>query len=401
MVSTVAEAGRRAPAGWPRRLFPTMRSLIPIVVLAAAVAGGCRPSSELPPSHSAADSIEATPAAASTQLPATPVSSAPAPLPANEEGRIPVLEYHLIGGTDGTWTRSAARFRGDLELLHARGYRPVSVSQLVSGELHLAAGLSPVVFTFDDASPSQFRWIERDGNRVVDDTSAIGIWRAFQKEHADWESRATFCLLPGAMVGRSFFGDKGIEGQKTEWRFEKLRELVAEGFELCDHTLWHATLSRYPSAVVQEQIARGVMAIDSAVPGYRVRTFALPLGIWPKDRSLARRGAWTDPKSGRTVRYDFDAILLVAGGPARSPHDPAFDPLKITRTIVTGNAVEDVLDALDKQGNRYVSDGDPKRVARPTVVADAATATAPKATRAGSARSARSARKTGTAATGR
>ena len=340
------------------------------VLAAAVLAGGCRPSPDLPAPATTADSLApATTTADAKGGAVAGAAVAPPTRPANEMGRIPVLEYHLVGGTDGTWTRSAARFRADLELLYARGYRPVSMAQVVSRELDLPAGLSPVVFTFDDASPSQFRWIERDGRRVVDDTSAIGMWRAFQREHADWESRATFCVLPGAKAGRSFFGDKGIEGQLTEWRFEKLRELVRDGFELCNHTLWHATLSRYPAGVVQEQIARGVMAIDSAVPGYRVRTFALPLGIWPKDKSLARRGAWTDPKSGRTIRYNFDAILLVAGGPTRSPHDPAFDPLKITRTIVTGNAVVDVLDALDRQGDRYVSDGDPKRVARPAVVA--------------------------------
>ena len=48
---------------------------------------------------------------------------------------------------------------------------------------------------------------------------------------------------------------------------------------------------------MQEQIARNVMAIDSAVPGYKVRSFALPYGIWPKNRPLAWQGSWTDPKT--------------------------------------------------------------------------------------------------------
>lgn len=283
----------------------------------------------------------------------------------NELGRIPVLEYHVIGGKEGMFTRPVAKFRADLELLYARGYRPVTVAQLLDKSIDLPRGLSPVVFTFDDASPSQFRWIKQGDKRVLDDTSALGIWRAFQRMHNDWGSRATFCLLSGAAAGRSLFGDKGIEGQESAWRFEKVRELAKEGFELCDHTLWHATLSHYPAPVVQEQIARGAMAIDSAIPGYRVRTFALPLGVWPKDRSLAQRGEWTDKKSGRTVRYAFDAILEVAGGPSRSPHDPAFNPLSIPRTIVAGNALESTLDALDKGGNRYVSDGDPHAVAQP------------------------------------
>ncbi len=332
---------------------------------ALAFAAACSPSRDLSTPPSPQDEA-ASPAVVS----GGDVAAAAKLRVPNELGRIPVLEYHVIGGREGQYTRPAALFRADLELLYSRGYRPISVAQMLDKNIDLPAGLSPVVFTFDDASPSQFRWVKKGDQRVLDDTSALGIWRAFQRTHHDWESRATFCLLSGAAAGRSFFGDKGIDGQESAWRFEKLRELSRAGFELCDHTLWHATLSRYPSSVVQEQIARGAMAIDSAIPGYKVRTFALPLGVWPKDRSLAKRGAWTDPKSGRAVRYDFDAILEVAGGPSRSPFDTAFNPLSIPRTIVTGNALTNVLDALDRNGNRYVSDGDPHQVARlPNVVA--------------------------------
>ena len=78
---------------------------------------------------------------------------------------------------------------------------------------------------------------------------------------------ALFCLLSGAEAGRSFFGNKGIEGQETAWRFPKLRQLDSLGFELCNHTLWHARLDKYPDAFVQEQIARGELAIDSADAG--------------------------------------------------------------------------------------------------------------------------------------
>lgn len=283
----------------------------------------------------------------------------------NELGRIPVLEYHIIGGKEALFTRSAEGFRRDIDLLYERGYRPVSISDVVDHKLDLPVGLSPVVFTFDDASPGQFRYVERNGKRTLDDTSAMGIWQAMRRKHPDWSSRATFCLLPAAKEGHAFFGEKGIEGQKSEWRFEKLRSLVDAGFELCGHTLWHARLDRYPDAMVQEQIARGVLAIDSAVPGYVVRSFALPLGIWPRRRDLASRGTWHDAKSGRDVKYAFDAVLMVAGGASRSPYDTAFDARKIPRSIVTEQSIISLLDHLDAQGNRYVSDGDPRTVAHP------------------------------------
>jgi hypothetical protein len=274
----------------------------------------------------------------------------------NELGRIPILEYHLIGETEGRWQRERSRFRRDLEILYERGYRPVSVADLVDGRIDLPAGLSPVVFTFDDASPSQFRYVERpDGSLIIDSTSALGIWLDFTATHPGWENRGTFCVLSGAEAGRSFFGNKGIEGQKTEWRFKKVRFLAEQGFELCNHTLWHANLAKYDDAVVQEQIARGVMAIDSAVPGYRVRTLALPLGVWPKNRDLAARGSWRDPKDGRDIAYRFDAVLEVAGYPVSSPSSPHFTALSLDRVQVFGDKLEQTLDQLER--TRYVSAG--------------------------------------------
>jgi hypothetical protein len=288
-------------------------------------------------------------------------------LPPNEHGRIPILEYHLMGPTEGRWTRSPEGFRKDLELLYNRGYRPVTLRDVKARRLTLPVGTSPVVFTFDDASPGQFRYIERTGELQIDPTSAVGIWLDFARAHPGWDNKAVFCLLSGAEAGRSFFGNKDIEGQKTEWRHRKVKFLADQGFELCNHTLWHATLSnaKYSDAFVQEQIARLQLAVDSAVPGYRLRTLALPLGEWPKNRDLARAGSWTDPKTGRTTSYEHDTILQVAGGPARSPHDPTFDSLRLPRVQVFATELQTVLDRLDRERSRYVSDGDTTAVARP------------------------------------
>lgn len=283
----------------------------------------------------------------------------------NELGKIPVVEYHLITDRDATYSRERAHFRRDLELIYNKGYRPVTISQLLDRRIDLPHGLSPVVFVFDDASPSQFSYIEKNGQLEIDPNSGIGIWLDFRKTHPDWSNRAVFCMLSGAAAGRSLFGDKGIEGQKSEWRFRKVQWLKDQGFELCNHTLWHANLARYSDAVVQEQIARGQMAIDSAVPGYKVRTFALPLGVWPKNRALAKSGSWTDPKTGKVVRYDNEAILEVSGGPTESPFDPKFNPLSIKRIQAVGNEIETSLDRLERTGTRYVSDGDPNTIAKP------------------------------------
>jgi hypothetical protein len=217
------------------------------------------------------------------------------------------------------------------------------------------AGMSPVVFVFDDASPEQFRYIEHDGALEIDTASAVGIWLDFAKSHPGWNNRATFCMLNGGAAGHNFFGDSPkFEGQKKEWRFQKVKWLADQGFELCAHTLWHAMLNKYSDAVVQEQIARNVMGIDSVIPGYRVRSFALPYGIWPKNRQLAWQGQWTDPKTGQTHAYKFDAVMEVSGGPTRSPYDPQFDPHSITRIEAIGDGIRRTLDRLDQSATRYV-----------------------------------------------
>lgn len=298
-------------------------------------------------------------------IPANADSGPRTDLPPNELGRIPVLEYHLITEPEGRWTRTPENFRKDLELLYSRGYRPVSLRDVVTKQIDLPAGTSPVVFTFDDASPGQFSYIEQNGELVIDPESAVGIWLDFAKEHPGWGNEAVFCMLSGAEAGRSFFGNKDIEGQKTEWRHRKVAFLAEQGFELCNHTLWHATLSKYDDAFAQEQIARLQLAVDSAVPGYQVKSFALPLGEWPKNRDVAAKGAWTDPKTGKTTSYEHDVVLLVAGGPARSPYDPEFDGLRLPRVQVHSNELQRTLDGLDNHRTRYISDGDPRTVAQP------------------------------------
>lgn len=278
-------------------------------------------------------------------------------LAANHLGRIPILEYHLICcNANHEYTRTIESFRKDLEDVYARGYRPITVSQMLDKDFRdVPAGMSPVIFVFDDASAEQFSYIENNGKLDIDPTSGMGIWLDFQKHHPDWKNRATFCMLNGGAAGHNFFGDSPkFRGQHKEWRFQKVQWLANNGFELCAHTLWHAMLNKYSDVVVQEQIARNVMGIDSAVAGYKIRTFALPYGIWPKNRELAWHGSWTDPKTGKTHTYNFEAVLEVSGGPTRSPYDPAFNPHSITRIQAVGDDIRKTLDRLDATKTRFV-----------------------------------------------
>ena len=77
-------------------------------------------------------------------------------------------------------------------------------------------------------------------------------------------------------------------------------------------------------------------------------TFALPLGMWPKNRALAQAGTWTDEKGGRTVAYRFDAILEVTGALVGTPYGPGFNPLAIPRTQVIGDNLAKLLDQIER-----------------------------------------------------
>jgi len=328
--------------------FRTIKSVMPVALVAVAVAtAGCdrSTSSNHPVKDSAAGVVAAT-------------SDSFAKLPTNHLGRIPVLEYHVIGGDkNALYTRTVASFKADLEDVYKRGYRPITIAQMLDKNFEdVPAGMSPVVFVFDDASPEQFSYIEgADGKLTIDPTSAVGIWVDFAKTHPGWKNRGTFCLLNGASNGHNFFGDSPkYHGQKKAWRFEKVKWLADQGFELCSHTVWHAMLNKFSDAVVQEQIARNVMAIDSAVPNYKVRTMALPYGIWPKNHELAWQGSWTDPKTKQTHTYKMDAVLEVAGGPTRSPFDPEFNAHSVKRIEAIGNDIAKTLDGLDKSKTRFV-----------------------------------------------
>ena len=332
-------------------------SVLTVTLLALAACKGNPSSASAAPSHNvASDSAATTSGSRPGASPASaPVSNTPAT--PNQLGRIPVLEYHVImGDKDALYTRTAAHYLADLEEAYRLGYRPITIAQMLDRNFaDVPSGMSPLVVVFDDASPSQFRYIERNGKLEIDPTSAVGIWLAFAKSHPGWKNRATFCLLNGAAAGHNFFGDSPkYEGQKKEWRFQKVKWLADNGFELCDHTVWHARLDKFSDAIVQEQIARNQMGIDSAVPGYKIRTLALPYGIWPKNRPLAWQGAWTDPKTGQAHPYHFDAVLEVAGGPTRSPYDPAFNPHSIARIQAVGDDIRKTLNSLADHHARFV-----------------------------------------------
>ncbi len=310
----------------------------------------------------AADQTEATAEAPPESTPPQNVGPV-TDLPPNELGEIMVLEYHRIGDNEGEWVRSETNFRKDLRTLYEKGYRPVLMRDVVRGHIDVPAGTTPVVFTIDDSSLGQFYYRE---NGSLDPRTMMGMWTEFQQQNPGWHYGAVWCILPGAEHPSNFWGERPSREVPRQQREETIRRkmahLMENRHEACNHTMWHARLDRYDDAFVQDQIGSGMDSIRAYLPpDYEIVTFALPLGMWPKNRSLAWQGTY---RGGKTYRKEV--VLEVSGGPNVSPFDTRFNPRSVDRFIVAPGALERQLATYERNPEgRFVSDGNPNVVSVP------------------------------------
>jgi peptidoglycan/xylan/chitin deacetylase (PgdA/CDA1 family) len=268
----------------------------------------------------------------------------------NELGRIMVLEYHKIDYPEERWTRTPENFRRDLETLYARGYRLTNLNAVLDRKIEVPAGTTPVVLTFDDSSPGQFRYLPKNGHFEIDPKSGVGILEQFIKERPDFGRAATFFVLPGASRPNKLFDQPEHEGRKLQF-------LVKQGYEIGNHTLWHANLAKYDEATVRAQVAEAQVWVQRHVPDYKLRTLALPHGIYPKDIR------WVQEGTAKGTTYRTDAILMVAGGAAPSPFARSFDPLRIPRIQAVERDLAYWLNHFEKNpADRFVSDGDASKL---------------------------------------
>lgn len=267
--------------------------------LMGAALGGCSApvagTADPVASSTSARSASPTTTTSTTAAPTTSATPDPADVGANELGLVPVLMYHqLTPNPVSEYDQTPAEFRAELKRLYREDYRPVTAAQLVSGDIDVPAGTHPVVLTFDDSTASQVR-ITKDGEPKPD--TAVGILTAFGEQHPDFTPTATFYVNADPFAG---------DNRALAW-------LHDNGYEIGAHTSTHANLGSLDSAGVQREFASNVSGIKAAAPGASVRTMALPLGIFPNDRRLARRGSWNDGS------YRFDGVMLVGANPAPSP----------------------------------------------------------------------------------
>jgi peptidoglycan/xylan/chitin deacetylase (PgdA/CDA1 family) len=279
-------------------------------------------------------------------------------LKVNELGAVMVLEYHRIS-EEGRWSRTPENFRADLEFLYNEGYRCVGLDDYVTNNIDVAAGHTPVILTFDDSDPSQFRYIEQDGQMGIDPSCAMGVMEQFDAEYADFNITATFYVLP-VLFGQ----DEYIE--------QKLTYLVQNGYDIGNHTVNHPSLGDVSDQTVLEELTGNISLVREYLPGYEEKSIALPNGSELQNPSLLTTGSL----NGIEVR--LDASLLVGANPASAPCDYSFDPLRLPRV----QALDPSLDTgdsgiyawiqyfMENPERRYCSDGNVDTVTVPKHMID-------------------------------
>lgn len=268
---------------------------------------------------------------------------------ANELGRIPVLMYHLVGTGKSHLTPDQLRFH--IALLRSHGFYPTTVREMVEGSMEIPAGKSPVVLTFDDSSPGQYRVLD-DG--TLDPDCAVGILQA-EVAWGNWAPKATFFPLLDVNPGNILFG-------QPELAQRKLHNLVEWGYEIGSHGMTHMDFSKATAAQVRKELANSQARLESLIGnGYHVFTVSPPYGEYPTDRSLLQSGEY----EGRA--YTYQAVVMAWGESSPSPFSSKFDVTHIPR--ITAAAPESVKKLLRYWNNHrellYVSDGDPGTISFP------------------------------------
>ncbi len=227
------------------------------------------------------------------------------------------LEYHKItkpedqNAPEPDYCRSALHFKQDIELLKSEGYYPITVKELATGNIAIPPCKSPVVLTFDDSSPGQYRVLE-DGS--IDPECAVGILQAAAKD-GTWPMKASFFVLLDVTprTTSSSVNQTCSRRRCATWSSGAVR--------------WKPHLHTFELPEINfgrhSQRARALQAEDRAVGGRRLSGIHAVRALrraYPEDVSILRSG------EHEGVSYAYKAALEVAGGPSYSPFSTSSTP---------------------------------------------------------------------------
>lgn len=275
----------------------------------------------------------------------------------NELGWIPVLQYHYLGYEVDYLTRTPEQFRLDLQWLYDNNFYVINIREYIDDNLDIPAGKRPVIITFDDSSVSQFNITrEANGELVVDPNCAVAIMENFYQQHPDFGRGGHFSIHPDrAFSWPDAWDQMDLRQVKLEW-------LVANGYELGNHTVDHENLAELGIEDIKFQLAENEVRSQEFLPDYRLDIVTLPYGGYPLggDDTIFMGFEY----AGRT--WDYNAVLLVGANPAYAPLSSEYDPYWIPRIQMYDESWEEWRVFIEENPDiMYVSDGNPDIVTIP------------------------------------
>ncbi|MBE7411641.1 MAG: polysaccharide deacetylase family protein [Leptospiraceae bacterium] len=261
----------------------------------------------------------------------------------NELGKIFVLTYHKIGDFDSNFTRSRKGFVEDLQTLKREGFIPIQTNDFSNANIKIPKGKKPVLITFDDSSISQF---EVDENGQIKSNCAVGMMEEFKKKNPDFPLTAIFFVTPGSKSPNDLFGQIRFTKMKTEF-------LLNNGYEIGNHTLWHANLNQFRDRI-QEQIAGCQREINKFLPDFRIYAMATPYGSFPPERynHLLIEGKYKGHSYKNKIIFDYSNRL------SYSPFDINFNIYRVRRIHGFDKNIKKIVQELNSPtSDAYISDG--------------------------------------------
>jgi len=229
---------------------------------------------------------------------------------------------------------TAASYRNDSgRLAYKLGYRPITIAQILTrisrtyllGKCRRGSWCSTM--------PSEFTvpLISTERQARGGSHSALGIWESFREDaNPGWKPPPrVFCHAEwGPMREHNFFGRQSeVRRPAREWRPSEVFGPM-QGYELCDHTVWHAAgLDKFPGTpvVARSRISRNAMGSTPAVPLATRSAQFLAAAVWAhlaKNRPSLGTGSF-GPIGREPDRSHYSSkrtrCSKVSGRPTRSP----------------------------------------------------------------------------------
>lgn len=284
-------------------------------------------------------------------------------LKVHELGKIPIMMYHGIEDTtDNKYTggnvdkagyhRTKQAFMNDLEFYYKSGYRMIRLKDYVDGIIDVAAGLSPIILTFDDGLSNAIRvtGLDNNGNIIIDSNSAIGVLESFKEKYSDYNVTATFFINGGLF-------------KQPEYNEKILNWLINNGYDIGNHSYGHADFTKINANKTKEEIGKLYNLLEQYIPNKYVNIVALPFGSpYEKNHDNFKH---IINSSYNEKNYETVSTLRVGWDSEESPFNKNFDKTFLKRIRAYDNNgqefdIEMVFKNLEK--NKYISDGDKDKI---------------------------------------